>query len=296
MPWRRILLGFVIAIFIISGFFETEPTTSQKTELYGAEALYAKAAENTEAVSADIEIIANPGADNMFNEHTLTTYKNASDAHTDSIKIDLWMTKDNELITLQGAVLDRTTSGSDAPEELTLQEIKQLDLDTEAVYGKENLKETVPTLEEIAATFEQNEHYYIESRLVDSDMKMEEPLVDLLQEYDLLDPKHVSFQSFSKKSLQKLQELAPEIRSTLLYGTDKFDLEDALAADVDVIGIDSENVTRDIVDKLHQQGKEIHVFFTDERTELVEQQRVIMYEVDGVFTNDIEFTKQVIMQ
>lgn len=232
--------------------------------------MYAKAAENTEVATADIEIIANPGADSMIKEHMMKAYKNTSDAHTDSIKIDLGMTEDNELIALHNAVLDRITSGSKTPEELPL--------------------------EEIAVTFEQNEHYYIEAHLVNGDTKMEEPLIKLLQEYDLLDPKYVSFQSFSKKSLQKLQELAPEIRSTLLYGTDKFDLEDALAADVDAIGIDSGNVTRDIVDKLHQQEKEIHVFFTDERTELVEQQRVIMYGVDGVFTDDIEFTKQVIMQ
>ncbi|MFD1452239.1 glycerophosphodiester phosphodiesterase family protein [Oceanobacillus sojae] len=264
MPWRRILLSFVIAVFIISGFFEAKPAVPHTTALYGAEALYAKAAENPEAVSADIEIIANPGADSMFNEHY------ASDDNADSIKIDLRMTEDKELIALHDTGLDRTTSESKTTEELTLKEI--------------------------AAAFEQNEHYYIESHLVNGDTKMEETLIKLLQEDDLLDPKHVSFQSFSKKSLQKLQELAPEISLTLLYGTDKFDLEDALAADVDVIGVDSGNVTRDIVDKLHQQGKEIHVFFTDERTELVEQQRVITYGVDGVFTNDIEFTKQVVTQ
>ncbi|WP_077604727.1 glycerophosphodiester phosphodiesterase [Oceanobacillus sojae] len=269
MPWRRILLGFVIAVFIISGFFEAKPTAPQTTALYGAEALYAKAAENPEAASADIEIIANPRADSMLNEDTKKAYKNASDANADSIKMDLGMTKDNELIAFHDTG-DRIMSESKAPEELILKEI--------------------------AATFEQNEHYYFESHLVNGDTKMEEPLIKLLEEYDLLDPKYVSFQSFSKKSLQKLQELAPEIRLTLLYGTDKFDLEDALAADVDVIGVDSGNVTRDIVDKLHQHGKEIHVFFTDERTELVEQQRVIMYGVDGVFTNDIEFTNQVIMQ
>ncbi|GGP12235.1 glycerophosphodiester phosphodiesterase [Oceanobacillus neutriphilus] len=228
MPWRRILLSFAIAIFIISGFFEAEAATSPQTNSlygYGTETLYAKAAENPEAVSADIEIIANRGANNVFNEHTLSAYKFASDANADSLEIDLRMTKDNELIALHDATLDRTTTGSGVPEELTLREMKQLD--TVAESG---------------------------------------------------------------------QEIAPEIRTTLLYGRDKFDLKDALEANVDVIGIESSNVTRDIVEELHQQGKEVHVFFMDERTELVEQQRVMMYGVDGVFTDDIGFTKQVIMQ
>ncbi len=294
MPWRRILLIFVIAIFIISGFFEATPAVPQATVSYKGETLYASAAVNPKAPSGELEIIAHRGANNMFNEHTLTAYKLASDANADSLEIDLRMTKDNELIALHDATLDRTTTGSGAPEELTLNEIKQLD--TIAVFGQETYKEAVPAFEEILMTFEQDQHYYIETRLVGGETKMEEPLIDLLQEYDLLDSKYVTFQSFSKKSLQKMQGFAPEIRSTLLYGTDKFDLKDALKANVDVIGIESRNVTRDIVDELHQQGKEIHVFFTDERTQLIEQQRVMMYGVDGIFTDDIDFTKRVIMQ
>ncbi|WP_152655764.1 glycerophosphodiester phosphodiesterase family protein [Oceanobacillus sp. CFH 90083] len=294
MPWRRILLSSVIAIFMISGFFEAKPQTPQATSAYGAEALYARAAGKSESASADLEIIAHRGANNIFNEHTLTAYEIAADAEVDSIEIDLRMTKDHQLIALHDTTLDRTTTGTGAPEELTLNEIKQLD--TVAVFGGKVYKEPVPTLNEIFAAFAQEEHYYIETRLVGGDTKMEEPFIHLLEEYDLLDPEYVSFQSFSKESLQKMQELAPEIRTTLLYGTDKFELEDALNADVDVIGIESRNITQDIVDKIQQQGKEVHVFFTDERTQLVEQQRVIMYGVDGVFTDDIEFTKQVIGQ
>lgn len=294
MPWRSILLTLVIAVFIISGFFEAKPQVLKDSETYGAETLYASAAGRPEAVSTDLEVIAHRGANNFFNEHTLTAYEIASEADADSIEIDLRMTKDQELIALHDTTLDRTTTGSGVPEEFTLNEIKQFD--TVAVFGQKTYKEPVPTLEEIVTAFKQEEHYYIETRLVDDDTKMEEPLINLLQENDLLDPKYVSFQSFSKESLKKLREFAPEIRSTLLYGTDKFDLEDALEADADVIGIESRNVTKCIVDTLHQQGKEVHVFFTDERTQLVEQQRVMMYGVDGIFTDDIDFTKQVLKE
>lgn len=293
MPWRRILLSAVIAVFILSGFFETKPVLDQ-TAVNRAETWYVSAADKSAAVSTDLEIIAHGGANNVFNEHTLTAYQIASDAHAGSLGIDLRMTNDNELIALHDADLGRTTTGNGIPEEFTLAEIKQLH--TVAVFGEKTYKEAVPTLKEILETFGQKAHYYIETRLVDGKTKMEEPLVNLLQRYELLDPKYVSFKSFSKESLQEIQELAPEIRLTLLYEGDKFDLEDALGADVDVIGIESGNVTKEVVAELHQQGKEIHVFFNDDRTQLVEQQRVIMYGVDGVFTDDIDFTKQVITQ
>ncbi|MFD1064898.1 glycerophosphodiester phosphodiesterase [Oceanobacillus locisalsi] len=294
MLWRRILLGAVIAVFILSGFFEAEPEIQQTRAPYEADPLYVNAAgiPETSAAAADVEIIARRGANNIFNEHTLTAYEIAADAEVDSLEIDLRMTKDHELIALHDAALDRTTTGTGPPESRTLEEIKQLN--TVAVFGEETYTEPVPALEEIFAKFEQKEHYYIETRLVDGDTKMEEPFIDLLQEHDLLNPEYVSFQSFSKRSLQKMQELAPEIRTTLLYNANKFNLKDALAADADVIGLESRNVTRDNVDALHQQGKEVHVFFTDEKTQLAEQQRVIAYGVDGVFTDDIDFTKQVV--
>ncbi len=294
MPWRSALLVLVIAIFIISGFFEAEPQTPQTTAKYGTEALYVSAADKPGDASADVEIIAHCGANHVFDEHTLTADKIASKAEADSIEIDLRMTKDHELIAFHDTTLDCTATEAVAPKEFRRSGIKQFD--TATMFGQETYKDSVTTLDEIFAAFGQEAHYYMETRLVDGDTKMEEPLINLLQENNLLDPKYVSIQSFSKESLQKIQEFAPEIRTTLLYETDKFDLEDALEADADVIGIESRNVTQDVVDALQQEGIEVHVFFTEERTELIEQQRVIMYGVDGVFTDDIDFTRQVIKQ
>jgi len=48
------------------------------------------------------------------------------------------------------------------------------------------------------------------------------------------------------------------------------------------------------VNELHRQGKEVHVFFNDKETQKEEQERVYMLNVDGYFTDDIRFTKELL--
>lgn len=242
--------------------------------------------------ASELEVIANRGANNMFNEHTITAYEIAAQYGVDAIKIDLRMTKDHEIIAMHDKTLNRTTNGSGKTQNHTLSEIKQLE--TIDSFELETYHEEIPTLREIFETFEEDEHYYIETRLVDGDTVMEEPLIALLNEYNLLDPSRVTIQSFSQASLEKIRELAPNIRLTQLYDMEKFDVQDAIQTDFPVIGLDSTDVTQDIVNSLHDHDKEIHVFFTDEQMHLSEQERIIMYGVDGVFTDDIAFTKHLL--
>lgn len=251
--------------------------------------------KNTEAdpgVVSSPKIFAHRGAIDRFNESTITSYKIASEDNIDALELDLRMTKDHELVVMHDETIDRTTNGTGKVSELTLKEVKAHD--TLGEYNETITKERVPTLEEVFQTFGSSQKYYIETRLVEGRTIMEEFLVDLLEEYNLLDKRKVAIQSFSEDSLAKMRELAPELRFTLLFKRGEFDLEKALDTEFPVIGLESTDATVKAVNALHDQGKEVHVFFNNLETMESQQKKMKKLNIDGYFTDDISFTKQLL--
>ncbi|WP_162800288.1 glycerophosphodiester phosphodiesterase [Oceanobacillus zhaokaii] len=238
------------------------------------------------------KIIAHRGANDRFNESTISAYKIAANDDVDALEVDLRMTKDGSLVAMHDKTIDRTTNGTGEVSHYNLEEIKEIP--TIEVFSNQSTVAVIPTLKEILDTFTDTEHYYIETRLVNDVLAMEESLVQLLNEYDLIEKKLVTIQSFSQDSLERIHELAPEVPLTLLFGKGKFSLKEAKMADYPFIGMEASDVTLKNVNELHRQGKEVHVFFNDLETEKKEQERVKLLNVDGYFTNDIGFTKKIL--
>ncbi|WP_087973784.1 glycerophosphodiester phosphodiesterase [Oceanobacillus rekensis] len=238
------------------------------------------------------KVIAHRGANDQYNESTIPAYEIAANYGVDALEIDLRMTEDGELIAMHDVSIDRTTTGTGAVSDYKLNEIK--DFQSVEVFSNQTIVEEIPTLKEIMEVFSATEHYYIETRLVDGKPVMEEPLIEMLNEHELISKGLVTIQSFSQISLERIQELAPEIPLTFLFGKGKFNLKKATSVDYPIIGIESTDVTRRIVKELHKHGKEVHVFFTDLDTQKNEQERVKFLGVDGYFTDYIAFTKELL--
>jgi len=238
------------------------------------------------------QIIAHRGANDRVNESTISAYKLAAEDGVDALEIDLRMTKDGSLVAMHDETIDRTTEGTGEVSNYTLEELKGFE--TVEVFSNQVHTEPIPTLKEIIDTFADTEHYYIETRLVDGEAVMEEPLIQLLEEYDLIDQGLVTIQSFSQTSLEKVKELEKDIPLTLLFSRGNFSLREAKDADYPIIGMESTDVTMRNVNELHRQGKEVHVYFNDKATQRKEQERVKAFRVDGYFTDDIAFTKELL--
>lgn len=238
------------------------------------------------------KIIAHRGANDQFNESTIPAYQIAAEQGVDALEIDLRMTADGKLIAMHDESLDRTTTGTGNVSDYTRSEIKSFT--TVEVFNNQTIKEEIPTVEEIINVFSDTEHYYIETRLVDGEAVMEEPFIELLNKHEIITKGLITIQSFSQTSLERIRELAPEIPLTLLFGKGKFNLREALSVDYPYIGMESTDVNVESVNQLHSQGKEVHVFFTDMHTQKKEQERVNDLGVDGYFTDDIAFTKQLL--
>ena len=238
------------------------------------------------------KIFAHRGAIDRFNESTITSYKIASEEKVDALELDLRMTKDHALIVMHDETIDRTTNCTGRVSDLSLWEIKSCF--TIGEYNGEITTEEVPTLDEVLQNFGSKQKYYIETRLVYGETVMEDRLVKVLLAHHLLDEEQVAVQSFSEESLEKMAAIAPQLPLTLLFKEGEFDLEKALAVDYPVVGLEATDVTEEVVNALHRQGKEIHVFFNDHENMEEQQERMKKLNIDGYYTDNIIFTKRLL--
>lgn len=236
-----------------------------------------------------LSIISHRGANDRQPEHSISAYQQAIQDQADYIEIDLRMTKDRQLVALHDETVNRTTNGTGKVENFTLAELEKLTL-----VSTQKEQEKIPTLVEILEKFGKSTRYYIELRESTKGLDMVEPLIQLLEKNDLDDENFVLLQSFSSESLIRARQLAPNLSLTWLMKAGDFDLNSAVKSDFATIGIESREVTDNIVRQIHQAGKQVHVYFINKKSEKAEQKRLLNSQVDGYFTDFNLFTKKLI--
>lgn len=94
------------------------------------------------------QIIAHRGASAERPECTLAATKRAIEVGATATEVDVRTSKDGQLFVLHDATLDRTTNGTGPANELTLEELKQLDAGS--WFDKKYRTQTIPSLIEVA--------------------------------------------------------------------------------------------------------------------------------------------------
>ncbi|OIK09794.1 glycerophosphodiester phosphodiesterase [Bacillus sp. MUM 13] len=241
--------------------------------------------------------ISHRGASGYAPEHTLPSYQLGKELKGDYIEIDLQMTKDGQLVAMHDETVDRTTNGTGAVKDFTLQQLKNLDAGSwfnkkypqYAKPGYAGLK--VLTLEEIFKEFGRDSNYYIETKSPDVYPGMEEKLLQLLEKYKLTskNPKtsHVLIQSFSKESLLKVHEMNRKIPLIQLLSysqpTDITDDElEAIKKYAIGIGPNFSGISKEYVEKTRKHHLFIHPYTVNDEADM---KKALEWGVNGVFTN-----------
>ncbi|HPO16039.1 MAG TPA: glycerophosphodiester phosphodiesterase family protein [Candidatus Hydrogenedentes bacterium] len=193
-------------------------------------------------------VIAHRGASYLAPEETMPAFMLARDLGADYLELDVQRTKDHVLVALHDDTLERTTNvaqlfpvrAKDNIETFTLSEVKQLDAGSwfNAKYPERARPAfagvKILTIEEIIVLAESGERkpsLCIEMKSPAHHSGYEDELVDLLKRKGWLTvfPKSgiskVFFQSFSKASLLRLKELAPDVPRVYLIDKDMADKE-----------------------------------------------------------------------
>jgi glycerophosphoryl diester phosphodiesterase len=96
-----------------------------------------------------IALIAHRGAADSAPENTLAAIRKALESPAEYIEIDIHQTRDQQVVVMHDATVDRTTNGKGNIADLTLAELRQLDAGS--WYDPSFHQEKVPTLAEVLA-------------------------------------------------------------------------------------------------------------------------------------------------
>ncbi|GAB4000618.1 hypothetical protein GCM10028807_54160 [Spirosoma daeguense] len=213
------------------------------------------------AIQTKPGVSAHRGNTNVAPENTLTTYRKALQMGVNYIEIDVRTTKDDQLVILHDATLNRTTNGTGPLKDLTLAELRKLS----AAKGFDATfrAEQIPTLAEFCQLIaDWNAHHSSKTNLyVDCKAVAPEPMIAVLTQYNLLNDavfygsdaylltlRDVAPTAKLMPSLRQSDSLADKVATFHPYA---FDVSLGLLTDV-------------LVSQIHQQGVRVFVDLLDE--------------------------------
>jgi glycerophosphoryl diester phosphodiesterase len=266
--------------------------------------------------------IAHQGGEIEAPSNTLFALKTAQQKGADVLELDVHATADRELVVIHDNTVDRTTNGTGRVDELTLEQLQDLDAahwfvpdcgtchdqpaEAYAYRGFATGESPIPpelgefepsdfgipTLREVLETFP-HELLNIEIKATEPDTEpYEKELAELLTEYGRGTDTIVV--SFDDGAVKRFQEYAPQISAA--PGTNRIvafwlsslgPLPGKSLPGMHALQVPTEMnglpvVTRDFVEDAHDHDLAVHVWTIDDRAEM---ERLIDLGVDGIMTN-----------
>jgi glycerophosphoryl diester phosphodiesterase len=211
--------------------------------------------------------IGHRGARAYEPENTLSSFRRAVELGVDAIELDVRKTKDNEIVVIHNSDVNKTTDGSGAVSDFTLEEIKRF------VTEK---GEHIPTLEEVLDAVGKRVKVLVELK----ETGIEENVLDLIQRKRLIE--NVILISFHEDVLRKVRELNDKVTTGLIYVRHKNPIQSALDLKAEYLlplyrFIHSANVK-----KAHEKGLKVIVWTINTKEEAIEYKKK---GVDGIATD-----------
>ncbi len=199
-----------------------------------------------------LQNIAHRGGLTYEPENTLAAFQNGINQGIDWLEFDVQMTKDGALVVIHDETVDRTTDGTGAVRDMTLEEIRSLD----AGEG-----EKVPTFEEVMGLAKINGVKILpETKSAHLYPGVEEKLLQTLEQANYLDQSVI--QSFEADSLEKLHRLNPQAKLCALYGLWQFSVSSP-AGEAQYVCPMAEMVLLNpgMIRQAHNEGRQVFIWF-----------------------------------
>ena len=194
----KAILAFVFLVFIASVIINPKaPATN-----------YYTAAPRT-------LVIAHQGGEGVWPGDTLFAFEKAVEIGSDVLEMDAHITKDGQIVLMHDETVDDTTDGTGLIEDLTLDELKQLDAaydwstDEGMTFAYRGQGIQVPTLNEVFEKFPQM-HFVIEIKLTQN--PIDKPLCDLIRQHKMQDKVLVA--SFHDVAMKNFRATCPEVATS----------------------------------------------------------------------------------
>lgn len=221
---------------------------------------------------SDIFKIAHRGASGYEPENTLASLRKALEMRVDIIEIDVRVCRTGELVVFHDITLERTTNSTGILADLSLEELKQLDLEN---------GEHILTLEEAINTIGQKVVLNIEMKGRGVAIKLAELLKKYIEKGHPPDSFIVT--SFDRKEFHKFTQVNPGVRLGILVGKDIFDfLIRARRYDVYSIHLPQPYLKKWLVKFAQKQNFKVFIYTLNSIWDIAKAK---MIEVDGIFSD-----------
>ncbi len=226
--------------------------------------------------------IAHRGASGLAPENTRSAFHKAVELRADYLEFDVHLSKDGELVIMHDERIDRTTNGSGYIKDLTLPELRLLDVG--GLFSEEFRGESIMTLNELLEEFYDQVGLLIELKNPQSYPGIEEKVVALLMDYD--DISSIIVQSFDVESMRKIHTLLPEIEVGILIHPSESILTakklDELTSFASYINFNVSFLSKRMVDNVHERGSKVLVWSKKDQRLVVKAQK---FGVDGIISD-----------
>lgn len=247
-----------------------------------------------------VMVIAHQGGEWLRPSNTLVAFDHAVELGVDVLEMDIHQTKDGAIVLMHDATVDRTTDGSGAIKEMTLDEIRVLDAgyywtdDDGATYPYRGQGIQVPTLEEL---FQRYPDMRMNIEIKQETPSMVRPFCQLIHDYNMQDKILVA--TFHKATVEEFREDCPDVITSmvepeiqLFFGLNAAYLGALFQApgtafqvpttsSLPIIG-EVDVVTERFVRVAHSHNIQVHVWTINETAEM---ERLIALGVDGIITD-----------
>ncbi len=242
-------------------------------------------------------VFAHQGGENLWPSNTMLAFQNSTDLGVDVLDTDMHMTKDGVLVLMHDQTVDRTTDGTGAIRDLTLEQIKQLDagydfsLDDGQSFPFRSQKLTVPTLEELFEAYP-DKRFGIEIKQTDP-LPTAKRFCAVIRQYNMQD--NVLVSSFRQENMDAFREECPEVATSategevrLFFILYRLGLANALTPNYQSFQVPEENggiqiLTDGFVRAAQRRGLAVQPWTINEIDDL---QRILALGVDGINTDN----------
>ena len=197
-------------------------------------------------------------------------------------EIDVQRTADGYYIICHDKNFKRLAGVARAPKDMTLDEIRQLEVRDTTGSGK---LLRVPTLSEMLEAAGKEVTLFIELKGTTADRQMVDDVVELVREYDCVDD--VALISLNYNLINYAETMYPEFTTgTLFY----FGIGNVSRLNCDLLIMEEETASDLVIDQIHLAGKEAIVWTVNKEASM---RRFLDSRVDAVITDEIEMAERV---
>lgn len=239
----------------------------------------------SEKRSEQVVIIAHRGASHVAPENTLAAIKKAIELGAEYAEVDVYQTKDGELVLLHDEKLERTTSIKGKIWDLTLEELKQLDIGS--WFGKEFKGEPIPTLREAIQLVKGKIKLNIEIKIKREEPEIVQKVIGLIRAEEF--EKDCVVTSFDRKTVEEVKKIAPDIETGFIF--DKEYPAGIFEGSWDALCCDYRLVNREFVRKARESKKIVYAWTANSRRVM---RKLIDLKIDGIITNRPGLLKKVL--